>query len=561
MNMQRLLFCFIFALALVGQANAASVGSAFTYQGQLTDNGSPASGSYDVQFALYTSAQGGVAADTADAIGLAVSGGLINASPDFTSVPYDGQALWVEVRVRPGGSSGSYTTLTPRQALNAVPYALYALSGNPGPVGPVGPMGPSGAIGSTGPTGPAGAPGPGGSTGPAGPQGPAGVVSLPFSGTGATSTPVFLVSNTDGGDGVQGTANSNHSGVTGINSGVGAGVYGTSSGTGVYGVSTTSGTGVYGTSNGGYAIWGQATSGFGIYGSSNGGNGVVGSTSSDFAAVEGDNFANGPGVYGSASLQGDGVIGQSYGTGVGVYGSSDHNDGIQGVTDSAQYSGVSGIHDDTRGTAGNGVYGQAAAPGWAVYAQGPLGHSAIQASVEPHPTDASKEIHYTSVEGREANTLFRGTGHLKHGEATIAIPDDFRIVTSANGLTVQLTPIGHMASLYCVIRSLDGITIAGAPDVEFDYQVIGVRKAFADFTPIHDNVSFVPHSADEAMDFVSTLPAESVRRLVDNGTLNADHSVNVQTAHRLGWDKRAGWSVPKRTHVESATHHHPAAAD
>jgi hypothetical protein len=535
--MQRLLCFFSFLLAIAGQTHAASVGSPFTYQGQLTEGGAPANGSYDVQFALYTSAQGGVSADTVSVTGLMVNGGLINASPDFTNVPFDGQALWVEVRVRPGGSSGSYTTMAPRQPLNAVPYALYALSGNPGPVGPIGPAG------STGPAGPAGA------------QGPSGVVSLPFNGSAGTSTPVFLVTNTAGGDGIQGITNSNYSGVTGINSGVGAGLYGTSNGTGVFGISTTSGTGVYGTSNGGYSIWGEATSGIGIYGTSSSGSGVIGTTSANFAAVEGDNFGDGPGIYGSSTKQSDGVVGNASGTGIGVYGLADNNDGVQGVTSGMQVSGISGIHDDTHGTTGNGVYGQAAAPGWAVYAQGQLGHSGAIASVEPHPTDATKEIRYASVEGREANTLFRGTGHLVGGVATIAIPDDFRMVTSPNNLTVQLTAIGQMANLYCVTRSLDGISIAGAPDVEFDYQVIGRRAAFADFTPIHDNESFVPRSAIHAADMAVALPAESLRRLVANGTLNADHTVNVQTAQRLGWDKHAGWNDADRTHVESALLH------
>jgi len=35
------------------------------------------------------------------------------------------------------------------------------------------------------------------------------------------------------------------------------------------------------------------------------------------------------------------------------------------------------------------------------------------------------------------------------------------------------------ASLYCVTRSLDAIEVAGSADVEFDYQVNGLRKAFA----------------------------------------------------------------------------------
>jgi hypothetical protein len=314
---------------------------------------------------------------------------------------------------------------------------------------------------------------------------------------------------------VQGTTNSNHSGVAGVNAGTGSGVYGFS------------------------------TSGNGIYAESTNGNGALGRTASGTSAgVAGINNSYGAGVRGSAG-SGAGVLGEaSLGNGVtgnaqissGVYGQSVHGRGVVGFSNDEE--GVQGTS-----ASGMGVLGVASA-NYAVYAQGNFGATGVKNFVEPHPTDAAKEIRYAALEGREANTLFRGTAHLANGHATIAIPDDFRFVTAADGLTVQLTAIGQMANLYCVTRSLDGITVAGTPDVEFDYQVIGVRKAFADFTPIHANTSFVPRSAAEAKDLATALPTESVRRLIANGTLNTDHSVNAQTAHRLGWDQRAGWNAP-----------------
>ncbi len=87
------------------------------------------------------------------------------------------------------------------------------------------------------------------------------------------------------------------------------------------------------------------------------------------------------------------------------------------------------------------------------------------------------------------------------------------MVTAADGLTVQLTAIGQPAALYCVTRSLEGIEIAGSVDVEFDYQVNGVRKAFADFQPVVANTDFVPETASDST-FTQALPAESVRRLI-----------------------------------------------
>src|SRR5262245_14238510 len=121
--MQRFLVCvWFFALVLPGLLQADQVGSAITYQGHLTDGWNAANGSYDFQFALFTSTAGGAAVDTIEVADLAVAGGLVNAALDFTDIPYTGQALWVEVRVRPGASIGDYTTLAPRQSLTAAPY-------------------------------------------------------------------------------------------------------------------------------------------------------------------------------------------------------------------------------------------------------------------------------------------------------------------------------------------------------------------------------------------------------------------------------------------------------
>ena len=77
---------------------------------------------------------------------------------------------------------------------------------------------------------------------------------------------------------------------------------------------------------------------------------------------------------------------------------------------------------------------------------------------------------------------------------------------------MQLTSIGQPAQVYCVTRSLDRIEVAGSADVEFDYQVNGVRKAFVDFQPVGSNVNFVPETASDPL-FTRALPEESVRRL------------------------------------------------
>lgn len=546
-------------LLLANIALADPLGSGITYQGQLTDAGVPANGSYDFRFALFTSASDGSAVDTIVVDDLAVSGGLVDAALDFTDAPYNGQALWVEVQVRPGSATGDYTTLVPRQALNAAPYALYALNGNSGPAGPAGPVG---ATGPVGPTGPAGPLGPGG---PAGPQGPAGFVTLPFAGSAASANPLIVANNTGAGDGLQGTANSDHSGVSGKNANTGPGVYAFSSnGPGLYAESATS-RGLFVTSQQNDGLYAES---FGpgktaVVGVNRGtGNGVYGQTSDPNAGYGGVTGFNteGVGVLGGAvGDQGIGVLGSAIApNGAGVSGINVSGPGVTGS--STGNPGVIGESVNSRGVYGTapngvaGVYGQSTT-GWAVFALGNLGVTGTKSFVEPHATDPAKEIRYVSLEGPEAGTYFRGTAQLVAGHAVIDVPDHFRTVTAAAGITVQLTPIGQPVVLYVVHSALDTIEVAGAADVAFNFQVNGVRKAFTDFTPIQTNVSFIPESAATAKDFAASLPDESVRRLVVNGTLNADLSINQQTAHRLGWDQRAGWNAQLRTPIVN-----PAAA-
>ena len=105
-----------------------AVGTVFTYQGYLTEGSDPASGAYDLEFRLYDAASGGsqvgatVHRDT-----VSVSNGLFTVQLDFGDIPFDGNARWLEIGVRPQGGTG-YSTVATRQALTATPYALHAES-------------------------------------------------------------------------------------------------------------------------------------------------------------------------------------------------------------------------------------------------------------------------------------------------------------------------------------------------------------------------------------------------------------------------------------------------
>ncbi len=115
----------ITTILAVAAAAAPAAAATVTYQGQLADGGLPAAGVYDLRFTLYAAAAGGGALDTFTADNVAVLDGFFSVKLDF-SISLDGSALWVEVAVRPGGSSGSFTPLAPRQRVTAAPFALSA---------------------------------------------------------------------------------------------------------------------------------------------------------------------------------------------------------------------------------------------------------------------------------------------------------------------------------------------------------------------------------------------------------------------------------------------------
>jgi formylglycine-generating enzyme required for sulfatase activity len=126
------LFCAIAvaccAACFQGSVAAASLGSAFNYQGRLLESGAPATGRYDFQFALFHSETGGspmteVLAQT----GVGVSNGLFNTSLDFGPGAFSGAGSWLEIAVRPSSSPAAFTVLAPRQFLSPTPYALYTL--------------------------------------------------------------------------------------------------------------------------------------------------------------------------------------------------------------------------------------------------------------------------------------------------------------------------------------------------------------------------------------------------------------------------------------------------
>jgi hypothetical protein len=125
MKMSTGLAALVMAASIALTANAqTALSTAFTYQGKLTERGTPADGLYDIQFKLFDAAAGGSQIGaTFVATGVDVSQGIFTARPDFGTAFNISQSRWLEIAVRIGFTAGPYTLLTGRQELTATPFA------------------------------------------------------------------------------------------------------------------------------------------------------------------------------------------------------------------------------------------------------------------------------------------------------------------------------------------------------------------------------------------------------------------------------------------------------
>ena len=108
-----------------------SIGSAapFTYQGRLVDTGVLANGNYELRFRLFADVTGSSQIGTDQTLTpVVVTNGLFTVVLDFGGSAFDGNARWLEIAARQANSSAAVEVFTPRQPVNAVPYAMFALN-------------------------------------------------------------------------------------------------------------------------------------------------------------------------------------------------------------------------------------------------------------------------------------------------------------------------------------------------------------------------------------------------------------------------------------------------
>ncbi len=106
-------------------STANAQGTGFTYQGRLNSGGSPANGSFDLEFGLWSAASGPAQLGSKlTSTATAVSNGLFTVTLDF-GANFPGADRWLEIGVRTNGG-GAFSTLSPRQQITAAPYAVAA---------------------------------------------------------------------------------------------------------------------------------------------------------------------------------------------------------------------------------------------------------------------------------------------------------------------------------------------------------------------------------------------------------------------------------------------------
>jgi hypothetical protein len=123
-------------LVATSVAQAADIGTAFTYQGHLeSPPGMPVSGSCDFEFSLFSDSGGGTQVGVAQAVNdVPVSGGVFTVgSPDvdFGDGAFNGQARWLRIRVccPTVCAPGELQALTPLIEVTAAPHAQRAVNG------------------------------------------------------------------------------------------------------------------------------------------------------------------------------------------------------------------------------------------------------------------------------------------------------------------------------------------------------------------------------------------------------------------------------------------------
>lgn len=418
----------------------------------------------------------GISTPVAVAVPVAASG--VYLSVDATNIVKD----WVSGAIPNNGFSVGANASNPATsvifdskestATSHSPQLDIVLTSGAGPAGPAGPSGPAGATGPPGPAGPTGASG--------------SPLTLPFSGTVASSAPAIRVTNTSGNgitatatafgrDGITGTGGTSGSGVSGFGGGRDAG-------------STVAGPGVSGRGGSLLPSPGNAFTG-GAGGNFIGGEGDIPGVGVFAVGGPGDGRYRSYGVY---------AIGSSSGPGVGIF---------------------------AMGTDGQ----RAAIFDGAVSVSGTLVKGAGSFKID-HPLDPlNKYLYHSFVESPDMKNIYDGVVELSEGgAATVTLPDWFEALN--RDFRYQLTSIGAPGPSLHVSREISGNSFeisGGAPGTKVSWMVTGIRKdAFAERSriPVEETKSGAERGR--------YLHPEAFGRPRSEGEIEMDHPPAAQARER-----------------------------
>jgi hypothetical protein len=471
-----------------GLSAAATVGSRISYQGRLTEGGSPVTGDRDMVFRLYSnnSCATQVGSDIVRN-DVSVEDGLFSVKLAVTHSDFNGQGLWLRVLVggttvvsceeivpvpyalglRPGAvisDASSYVKLNHYvKATFSKKYGVYAMS--------------EGAA-----------------------AGNYGVYGL-ASDTSGTAYGVYGQSDSDSGQGVSGCATASRGLTYGVygesaspdgrgvhgwataSSGPTYGVYGRSNSTSGYGVygwanansgptygvrgrsDSASGAGVYGFSGSGTGVYGSSSSGVGVHAVSNSDTAVWAETSGGFAAVDGRN-TTGTGVYASSD------------SGYGMHAISDSGVGVRAVSnsDTAVWAETSGgfAAVDGRNTTGYGVYGRSDS-GYGGYFRGYNGVYAVATGANGVALRAKGNVRILNSSDATIIELGEGLDYTEGfdvSDETEIAPGTVLVIDPGHPgeLTTSDTPYDHKVAGIVAGAQGMGSAVRLAPD-QFDYDV------------------------------------------------------------------------------------------
>lgn len=115
----------VLAMIVSLAAHAIAQTTAFNFQGRLNDGTNPANGRYDLQFKLFPAITGGAqVGSTVDRPNLLLINGVFTTTLDFGATAFPGGSIFIEISVRPNGSTNSHVVLGARQQILSAPYSI-----------------------------------------------------------------------------------------------------------------------------------------------------------------------------------------------------------------------------------------------------------------------------------------------------------------------------------------------------------------------------------------------------------------------------------------------------